>query len=697
MSTTSLRLRVVPRYPAMVTATDGIKAVRSGVDLAIKSDYSNLVQVPDVTNPDKTFVLVWDADIDNYQSMSFTNIINNVQDAVIGPPLAAIDAANPGTDQVVYFTTEGEASTFTASAFVRGISNSVDGPAFASVIGALQPGISSVTRAGNYLGVGQQANFDGNGKGGIQIGGGDASRGTGSWISSDGHGNWNSIQSAKNNNPTELIIYNSAARGRASAVVSTGNISRIDGSAFDASWVGTNLYFLRKKFRVSAFIDANTITLTESDGSAVTFSSADTEFFQWCYTTGSGICNVSGTTVTWVSGDPFVPLFFSDFEFKINGVVCTVSSFVDIKTLTLASAPGDASNVSFSYRGNINDQLSTLRVQSVAGSDEENVNLYAIAGDNNLGRYYALRSGLAGNGKNRPIFIGSGNYAGYFARDQIGVYPEDATAGHNGYASLGGVQGYESLRVYLSATPVRGQFLRIDPKTSGNSIGLQADGVSDANIDAFITGKGTGSVLLGNHLANYVKISGANSGFDPAVRAQGSDANRGLGLDMKGSGGLNISQDFARTLMKVQGNGSTVNFLNIVASVTNSPVTLAAAGNDTNIDLSLSGKGTGALVAGSILCNKVSTGLTATGTTQGTALALTSTVNEVTTTASGAGVILPNKIGALITVINSGANALLVYPPSGAAINALSINAGFSLAAGGKQTFIITSTTKVYA
>ncbi len=136
MSQTSLRLRVVPRYPAKVTATDGLKAVRSGVDLVVKSDYGNLVQVPTVTNPDKTFMLAWDSDIDNYQSMSFTNIINNIQDAVIGPPLAAIDATNPGANQVVYFTDVGQAATYTASDFVRSISNAVDAESFREAINA---------------------------------------------------------------------------------------------------------------------------------------------------------------------------------------------------------------------------------------------------------------------------------------------------------------------------------------------------------------------------------------------------------------------------------------------------------------------------------------------------------------------------------------------------------------------------------
>ncbi len=137
MSQTSLRLRVVPRYPAKITATNGISAERDGVDVLIKSDYSKLVPYASVANPDKTYMLAWDSDNDNYQSISFTNIINNIQDAIIGPTLTAIDATNPGTDQVIYFTEEGVASSYTASDFMRSISNAADAPSFAASIGVI--------------------------------------------------------------------------------------------------------------------------------------------------------------------------------------------------------------------------------------------------------------------------------------------------------------------------------------------------------------------------------------------------------------------------------------------------------------------------------------------------------------------------------------------------------------------------------
>lgn len=89
-------------------------------------------------------------------------------------------------------------------------------------------------------------------------------------------------------------------------------------------------------------------------------------------------------------------------------------------------------------------------------------------------------------------------------------------------------------------------------------------------------------------------------------------------------------------------------------------------------------KGTAFAVNGSI-----STGLTAAGTTQATALPLTSAHNIVGTTAVGTGVILASNLGITdkVYVKNEGANALLVYPPSGGTINGGSANAAVSVAA----------------
>ena len=76
-----------------------------------------------------------------------------------------------------------------------------------------------------------------------------------------------------------------------------------------------------------------------------------------------------------------------------------------------------------------------------------------------------------------------------------------------------------------------------------------------------------------------------------------------------------------------------------------------------------------------------SASLTATGTTQATALLLFNGLNFIGTVASGTGVLLfPGDVGTSQTVYNAGANALKVYPTSGAKINGLTTNGAMLLA-----------------
>lgn len=95
------------------------------------------------------------------------------------------------------------------------------------------------------------------------------------------------------------------------------------------------------------------------------------------------------------------------------------------------------------------------------------------------------------------------------------------------------------------------------------------------------------------------------------------------------------------------------------------------------------------------LCGDVATGLTATGTTNADALALSAVINNVTTTAASTGVKLPPfESGSAVFVANQGANALLVYPPASGQINALTvITGGFSVGAGKSAWFIAVNGT----
>lgn len=85
--------------------------------------------------------------------------------------------------------------------------------------------------------------------------------------------------------------------------------------------------------------------------------------------------------------------------------------------------------------------------------------------------------------------------------------------------------------------------------------------------------------------------------------------------------------------------------------------------------------------------------LTATGSTQATALLCPNDVNVFTNVASGTGCVLPANPapGDEILVGNLGANALSVYAAPGGAIQAGSVNAAFSLTAGKCAKFIARS------
>lgn len=80
----------------------------------------------------------------------------------------------------------------------------------------------------------------------------------------------------------------------------------------------------------------------------------------------------------------------------------------------------------------------------------------------------------------------------------------------------------------------------------------------------------------------------------------------------------------------------------------------------------------------------VQTGRTAAGSTQGTAYVITEDITEFTTVAIGTGAVLPADLAAgdELAVLNAGANALSLYPPTGGVLNAAAANAAVSVPAG---------------
>ena len=510
-----------------------------------------------------------------------------------------------------------------------------------------------LNKKGSNLAVGTPAigtEFD---KGGILIGAGHSNNNTGSWISCDGASNWLSVLPNKLYNPQELIVYNSGLNGYAATVVGTAFIDKTAGTNFPAPYDSTNeligdqFYFLRKVFKIKAVVSATRLELEEEDKSAVTFPSpSETEAYTYLLTTGTGTATVTGTSLKYVSGDPFVSSHFNrGFKLSLTGVVTEFNipqaniteanpavftfnghglqngdtlkyttngtqplvtsagttiennfsnatvfhvvnrtdntfqlaatsggaglqvtndgsdgqifsinvTFVDPSEYTLGSAVGNGT-YNFKWKGNTNDQLSTLRVQAINGADEENVNLIAYGGNNSLSRYYALEAGLAGtNGKFRPIYIGSGNYTNLTYAHQIGCYPRDAkeTNSSRPMLALGGVQGRESLIVRGVANGVaHANRLEVEGSAASAAPSILASG-SDTNINIALTPKGTGQVSttkLEVTSATNTPTFLANGEVDnpqyPAYGFTGQNAGngaRGAGMYLAGDGFLAFS------------------------------------------------------------------------------------------------------------------------------------------------------------
>jgi len=93
----------------------------------------------------------------------------------------------------------------------------------------------------------------------------------------------------------------------------------------------------------------------------------------------------------------------------------------------------------------------------------------------------------------------------------------------------------------------------------------------------------------------------------------------------------------------------------------------------------------------------VATAVTAAGTTQATATELTAADSEVTTVASGAGVVLNRLLtsGEEMTVFNAGLNGLKVYPPTGMKFNSLPANAAMTLSVNTGVFFRCVSTSRI--
>lgn len=155
-------------------------------------------------------------------------------------------------------------------------------------------------------------------------------------------------------------------------------------------------------------------------------------------------------------------------------------------------------------------------------------------------------------------------------------------------------------------------------------------------------------------------------------------------------------------LSAIAGANVTGTVSSATSATTAGTVTTAAQGNITSVgtltSLTSSGNISGAnIVATSYNIRSINIAVSAAGTTQGTATALTKEINVVSIVASGSGVVLPTAVAGMVLIINNtSANTLNVYPATGGAINNVVTNSPYSHGLGASLQYYATSTTQWY-
>ncbi|MDM9643888.1 hypothetical protein [Rhizobium sp. S163] len=76
----TLRMRVLPRFPAKITATNGLTVERPNgtPNLIVKPSFGDLVQIPNVGDGDNVFFMAWDKVLGLYRIMSFNDLFAGV-------------------------------------------------------------------------------------------------------------------------------------------------------------------------------------------------------------------------------------------------------------------------------------------------------------------------------------------------------------------------------------------------------------------------------------------------------------------------------------------------------------------------------------------------------------------------------------------------------------------------------------------
>ena len=114
-----------------------------------------------------------------------------------------------------------------------------------------------------------------------------------------------------------------------------------------------------------------------------------------------------------------------------------------------------------------------------------------------------------------------------------------------------------------------------------------SDGIVDANEKAVIKIEATATAV------NEITLKNAATGNAPQAKATGTDTDIDFKIKTKGVGNFVIVDGSDNEIAEFHTIASAINFLKFIASAAGNPLTIQAIGDDTDIDIVLTPKGTG--------------------------------------------------------------------------------------------------------
>lgn len=127
-------------------------------------------------------------------------------------------------------------------------------------------------------------------------------------------------------------------------------------------------------------------------------------------------------------------------------------------------------------------------------------------------------------------------------------------------------------------------------------VGFLQLSASNSDVRTYTGGRGATlqfNVLHTASAVNYVQVTGAATGAKTSITSTGSDSSVGMLFNTKGSAFFEFQVASRRTFQVGYTTGTDANYLQANANAANSAPILSAQGSDTNIDLTLTPKGTG--------------------------------------------------------------------------------------------------------